>query len=66
MKQVFNSNIFKFSKKANELSTDISSLEHANNKFNVYKHSNFIIECILNNKLDKNYKLIYFFSKCFN
>ena len=23
-------------------------------------------ECILNNKLDKNYKLIYFFSKCFN
>jgi hypothetical protein len=44
MKQVFNSNIFKFSKKANELSTDISSLENANNKFNVYKHSNFIIE----------------------
>ena len=53
MKQVFNSNIFKFSKKANELSTDISSLERANNKFNVYKHSNFIIECILNSKLDK-------------
>ena len=24
------------------------------------------IECILNNKLDKNNKLIYFFSKCFN
>ena len=24
------------------------------------------LECILNNKLDKNNKLIYFFSKCFN
>ena len=23
-------------------------------------------QCILNSKLDKNYKLIYFFSKCFN
>jgi hypothetical protein len=56
MKQVFNSNIFKFSKKANELSTDISSLEHANNKFNVYKHSNFIIQ---SNKTKKQIEFIY-------
>ena len=27
---------------------------------------NDLFECILNNKLDKNNKLIYFFSKCFN
>ena len=52
MKHVFNSNIFKFSKKSNELSTDISSLERANNKFNVYKHSNFIIQCIHINSIN--------------
>ena len=32
----------------------------------IYNESDYNYKCILNNKLDKNNKLIYFFSKCFN
>ena len=45
-----------------------------NNLASIASYCNFVsiletmldnLECILNDKLDKNNKLIYFFSKCF-
>ena len=32
----------------------------------IKENDKLVEQCILNNKLDKNNKLIYFFSKCFN